>query len=233
MPAYSGMITRTSSPCRRSAFGRAPTTSPRPPVLANGAHSDVTKRTFNGGTAGAPPWLAASRRVGAIVQLWKEVVLRLDVREPRLGDPILRQLAVETVEAQYVLVHPAGGVRHGRPGAHDERPVAALHEHELARRLIESARGERVGRRMAMRQLHHALPGHVEMAVDPRVALVEPVLVVPLPAPRRGGRSRHLVGRMTLQVVAGADRFDRMLVVVELAEEIAEEDRPFVPPMAE
>src|SRR5215468_4221955 len=133
------MITRTSSPCRRSAFGRAPMTSPRPPVLAKGAHSDETKRTFNEGTAGAPPWRAASRRVDAIVELWEEVVLRLDVREPRLGDPILRQLAVETVEAQDVLVHPAGGVRHGRPRTHDEGPVAALHEHELARRLIERA----------------------------------------------------------------------------------------------
>src|SRR5262249_46725073 len=117
------MITRTSSPCRRSAFGRAPMTSPSPPVLAKGAHSDETKRTFNGGTAGAPPWLAASRRVDAIVELWKEVVLRLDVREPPLGDLILRQLAVETVEAQDVLVHPAGGVRHARPPTPSAHPV--------------------------------------------------------------------------------------------------------------
>src|SRR5215813_13683967 len=159
------MITRTSSPCRRSAFGRAPTTSPSPPVLAKGVHSDETKRTFNGSTAGAPPWLAASRRVDPIVELWEEVVFRLDVREPLFRDPILRQLAVETFEAQDVLVHPAGGVRHGRPGAHDERPVAALHEHELARRLIERARGERVGRRMAMGQLDHPFSSHVEMAV--------------------------------------------------------------------
>src|SRR5262249_60075465 len=61
----------------------------------------------------------------------------------------------------------------------------------------------------------------------------EPVLVVSLPSPRRGGRRRNLVGRMTIQVVARANRFDRVLVVVELAEEIAEKDRPLVPPVAE
>ena len=42
------MTTRTSSPRSPSAFGSAPITSPRPPVFANGAHSDVTKRTFIG-----------------------------------------------------------------------------------------------------------------------------------------------------------------------------------------
>src|SRR5215472_10594047 len=108
------MITRTSSPCRRSAFGREPTTSPRPPVLAKGAHSDVTKRTFSG-TGGAPPSRAASRRVDPIVEVREEVVLRFDLREPSLGDPTCLQLLVETGEAHDVLVHPASGVRHGRP----------------------------------------------------------------------------------------------------------------------
>src|SRR5262245_41980385 len=183
------MITRTSSPCRRSAFGRAPMTSPRPPVLAKGAHSDVTKRTFNGaGTAGAPPWIAASRCVDAIVDLWEQVVLRLDVREPRLGDSTVLQLLVEPGEAQDVLVHPAGAVRPRRRVAADSRPVATLHEHELARVLVEGAGRESIGRRMAMGQLHHPFASHVEMAVDPGVALVEPVLVVPLPSPRGGGR---------------------------------------------
>src|SRR5215472_13424400 len=120
-------------------------TSPRPPVLAKGAHSDVTKRTFSRtGTGRAPPWRAASRRVDPIVELREEVVLRFDVREPALGDPSCLELVVETVEAQDVLVHPARRVRHGRPGAHDERPVATLHEHELARGLVEGAGRESV-----------------------------------------------------------------------------------------
>src|SRR5262249_41630793 len=136
-------------------------------------------------------------------------------------------------EAEDVLVHPQGGVRHGRPGAHDERPIAALHEQELTRRLIERASDEPVGRWMTMRQLHHALRGRGEMAVHPGVALVEPVRVVSLPPPRRGRWRRHLVGRMTIQVVARADRFDRMLIVMELAEEITEKSRTLVPPVAE
>ena len=43
--AYAGINTRTSQPRRPSAAGRAPLTSPRPPVLTHGAHSVVTKRT--------------------------------------------------------------------------------------------------------------------------------------------------------------------------------------------
>src|SRR5262245_45681672 len=137
-------------------------TSPRPPVPAKGAHSDVTKRTFSGtGMGRVSPWRAASRRVDPIVEMWEEVVLRFDVREPALSDPRVLQLLVEAVEAQDVLVHPAGGVRHSGPGAHDERPVATLHEHELARRLVEGAGRESVGRRMAMGQLHHAFSSHV------------------------------------------------------------------------
>src|SRR5262245_15239729 len=112
------MITRTSSPWRESAFGSVPITSPSPPVLANGAHSDVTKRTFR-----EPPRVAASRCVDAIVEMGEDVVPALDVREPRLAQPTSLQLVVETVEAQRVFIHPAGGVRDGRPGAHDERPV--------------------------------------------------------------------------------------------------------------
>src|SRR5215813_10691327 len=112
------MMTRTSSPCRESAFGSVPITSPSPPVLANGAHSDVTKRTFRG-----PPRIAASRCVDAVVEIGEDVVPGLDVGEPRLVHAPGLQVVVETVEAQRVLVHPAGGVGDRRPGAHDERPV--------------------------------------------------------------------------------------------------------------
>src|SRR5215813_1283859 len=150
------MITRTSSPWRRSAFGRAPITSPRPPVLANGAHSDVTKSTFSGTATGPElPSRGVSRCVDAVVQLREDVVLRFEVREPALRHPTCLEFLVETGEAQDVFIHSLGGVRNGRPGAHDERPVARLHEHELARGLIERPRGEPVGRRMTMRQLDH------------------------------------------------------------------------------
>jgi hypothetical protein len=50
-----GRFSRTSTPRRRSAFGSAPTTSPRPPVFANGAASDDTNRTFSGRGASAMP----------------------------------------------------------------------------------------------------------------------------------------------------------------------------------
>src|SRR5260370_9002315 len=39
------MITRASCPSARSATGRAPTTSPKPPALTKCAHSEATKRT--------------------------------------------------------------------------------------------------------------------------------------------------------------------------------------------
>src|SRR5919202_4216290 len=39
------MMTRTSTPSPRKAGGKAPATSARPPTLANGAASAVTKRT--------------------------------------------------------------------------------------------------------------------------------------------------------------------------------------------
>src|SRR6266481_6941773 len=136
------MITRTSTPRRRSAFGRDPITSPRPPVLTNGAHSDVTKRTFSGAATGRePPWVAASRCVDPIVEMGEDVVRGLDVRQPWLTHLTRRQLVVETVEAQDVFVHPAGGVGDRRSGAHDERPIARLHEHEFARRLVERPGG--------------------------------------------------------------------------------------------
>ena len=46
---WGGITTRTSMFSARSAFGSAPATSARPPVFANGAHSEATNRTFNGG----------------------------------------------------------------------------------------------------------------------------------------------------------------------------------------
>src|SRR5262245_12937122 len=108
------MTTRTSSPWRRSAFGSAPVTSPRPPVLANGAHSDVTKSTFSGAATGPPlPSRAASRCVDPVVQMREDVVLRFDVREPALRHPTRLELLVETGEAQDVFIHAPGGIGDG------------------------------------------------------------------------------------------------------------------------
>src|SRR5581483_6736775 len=146
------MTIRTSMPSRRRAFGSAPTTSPSPPVLANGAHSELTTRTFSG---------TASRRVDAVVHVRKDVVLALDVGEPRLADGSSAEVVVEAVEAEDVLVHPARRVRDGRPGAHDEGPVARLREHELAGGLVERAPDEPVRRREAARELDHPLAGDV------------------------------------------------------------------------
>jgi hypothetical protein len=48
MESYFGIKTFTSTPRAARCFGRAPTTSARPPVLANGVHSDATMATFMG-----------------------------------------------------------------------------------------------------------------------------------------------------------------------------------------
>ena len=47
------MITRQSTPLFTRAAGRDPATSPRPPVLAKGTHSEVAKRTFSLASFGA------------------------------------------------------------------------------------------------------------------------------------------------------------------------------------
>src|SRR5687768_1458069 len=49
------MQTRTSTPLSRRALGRAPATSPRPPVLAKGATS--TERNKTRVNAGSAPWI--------------------------------------------------------------------------------------------------------------------------------------------------------------------------------
>src|SRR5207249_352932 len=46
MNPYSGISTRASCFIRRNAFDNPATTSPRPPVFANGVHSEATKRMF-------------------------------------------------------------------------------------------------------------------------------------------------------------------------------------------
>src|SRR5947209_1665744 len=103
------MTTRTSMPSSCSALGSAPTTSASPPVLANGAHSEATKRTLRG--AAMPS--ARSARVYAVVEVREQVVARLQIRDERLGDARRVQLVIEPRELQDVLVDPARGVRDG------------------------------------------------------------------------------------------------------------------------
>src|SRR5665213_2572571 len=130
---------------RRSALGSAPATSASPPVFANGAHSEATKRTFNG--AGTDLWIGflarlnqrPSTSVYPVVQVRENIVPRLDVGQPglaQLGGP---QIVVDLVELEDVLVDALGGVGDGGPGLHDERPVARLRQHQLAGRLVERA----------------------------------------------------------------------------------------------
>ncbi len=45
---------RASCPNRRSAFGRAETTSPKPPVFAKGVHSEVIKSILKDGPLDFP-----------------------------------------------------------------------------------------------------------------------------------------------------------------------------------
>src|SRR5512137_35537 len=162
------MTTRTSMPRPRSARGSAPETSASPPVLANGAASDVTKRTLRRRSG----WIIRSGRVEAVVDAGEDVVLPLDVGDEGLVQPASLEILVEPGEAQHVLVHPARGVGDRGAGGHDEGPVARLREQQLARGLVEGAPFQALRVRAAAGQLGHALPGHVEVPVDPGVALV-------------------------------------------------------------
>src|SRR5262245_19507352 len=104
------MTRRTSMPRRRSARGRAPATSPRPPVLANGAHSETTNNALSGGAAirrdegnGVP----ASGRVHAVVDVREDVVAGLDRLEPLFAHRAGVQVVVQPREVPDVLVEPA------------------------------------------------------------------------------------------------------------------------------
>src|SRR3954454_19435938 len=97
-------------PRRASAFGKAPMTSPRPPVFENGAHSDPTKSTLSG-------WGMAYRAVlggvEAIVHIRKNIVLRLEVRKPRLAQLAAHEIVVKPVELEDVRVGAPLGIGHG------------------------------------------------------------------------------------------------------------------------
>src|SRR5262245_24325214 len=242
MPAYSGITTRTSMSSARSALGSAPATSASPPVFAKGAVSEATKRTFSGdaGTKSSGARRPQLASVYAIVDVRENIVAALHVGEPR-NCPLAwgrrlqlvrAQVVVDLVELQDVLVDAPGGVGDGRSRLHDERPVGGLRQHQLARRLVQRARGQRVGGGMPARELHHPLGGDVQVTVGPAVGLVQPVVVVALEAPRRRAGRRHLVGVVAFQVVARRRGLDGALVEVQLAEQIAEEQRALVPPVA-
>src|ERR1044071_9585364 len=106
------MTTRTSTPHRASAFGSAPTTSPRPPVFTNGAHSEATKRTFSR--------RLRSRREDAVVQLGEDIVPPLQVPELGFVHGAALERVVEPIELDDALVEPPRRIRDRRPGLHDE-----------------------------------------------------------------------------------------------------------------
>src|SRR3989338_5383796 len=64
---YPGSSTRTSTPMSRKAEGKAPLTSPKPPVLIRGAASEVANSTFNLAILLYKPTLDESVRRSAIL----------------------------------------------------------------------------------------------------------------------------------------------------------------------
>src|SRR5262245_48333718 len=124
-----------------------------------------TRRTRTAPSAAAPMpcgadgtgAAAGSGGVHAIIEVREGVVPRLDVAEPWLAHAPGAELVVEPGEAEDVVVEAAGGVRHRRPRPHDERPVARLGKEQLARRLVQRTRGDALGVREAVSELHHAL----------------------------------------------------------------------------
>src|SRR5205814_903031 len=99
---------------------------------------------------------------------------------------------------------------------------------EATNRILSGIRAGLEGGAGAMTagQLHHPLAGDVDVAPGPAVALVEPLLAIALEPPRRGAGSGHLVGGVAIEVVARGDGLEHALVELELAVEVAQEDRP-------
>src|SRR5450432_1742405 len=102
-------------PRRARALGKAPNTSPSPPVFEKGAHSDPTKSTLSGG---GMEW-ALLRGVEAIVYIWEDVVFRLDVGKPPLVHVTSQEIVVDPSKLQDMRVGPALGVRHRGACSHD------------------------------------------------------------------------------------------------------------------
>src|SRR5437879_265639 len=99
------MTTRTSTPRRRRALGSAPMTSPSPPVLEYGAHSEPTKSTLSGGGMG-PEYL---RGVEAVVYIREDVIFCLDVGKPPLVDVASQEIVVKAGELENMSVGTALG----------------------------------------------------------------------------------------------------------------------------
>ena len=79
---------------------------------------------------------------------------------PRRSSSPADEPLVDPREALDVIDRSLGRVRHGRPRLHDERPVARLREHDLARRLVERAplrRPRALGKRCASSTMRSAI----------------------------------------------------------------------------
>ena len=92
------------------------------------------------------------RRVDAVVDVREDVVLGLDVGEPRFVDALAEQPLVDRGETLDVLVGAPFGVGHHRARGHDEGPVAALRQQQLAGCLVEGAGGRPLRVAEAVRQ---------------------------------------------------------------------------------
>jgi hypothetical protein len=115
----------------------------------------------------------------------------------------------------------------------DECPITGLRQQQFAAGLFESAFLEARSFGMAADQGRHSFLRDVEVRVNPLVGFVEPHAPITLLAPARRSRFCNLIRRKLFQVFLGRYERKNLLIVTGLANEIIQEFRPFIPPMAE
>src|ERR1017187_2541957 len=170
--------------------------------------------------------------VVVVVDVREDVVAPLDGGEPGLVDAMIFDLVVEAREAEDVVFRPLDRVGHHRSRLHDERPVAGLREEQFAGGLFEAALREMIAVLEVAREFGHALRGHVQVRIDPRVGTFEPDFPVTLVAPTGGGRLGDLLGWELAQILGRRGELEYVLVERDFAGEKINGVGAFEPPVA-
>ncbi len=124
------------------------------------------------------------------------------------------------------------GVFHHGTRRHNKRPVARLGQQELPSQLVKGVPLKAPGVGEIAGGPDHALRRHVQVAVKPVVAPVEPHFMVAVISPAGGGRLRFLQGQAQLQVFTGSNGGENFLVTMRFAEKVFQPSRAFIPPVS-
>ena len=166
------------------------------------------------------------------IHLWKNIVHRLDLREPDFVDFRGGELFVQRNETEQMIFDSFAGVIGTGAGAQDEWPIAGLREEQFPRGLFEGAFRQAGGVRKFSRELRHAFLRDVQVRLNPFVRFVQPDAPITFFAPARRARRGDLLRGETAQIFVRRCKRDDVLIEERLAHEVIEKLNSFIPPMA-